>query len=132
VPRTTDGAVFPPLMRTMGWVFAAMMLLYPIHSCIVVRADLEFARQHPKSQPESQFDLRTIVMHDTVFGWAGAWGAALGTVWLAGAGGLWTYYFVRGWTLCRRSRRSLIAILTGLLVVGSGLVAETIAKSGVG
>jgi hypothetical protein len=76
----------------MGWLLTTMMLLYPIHACIVVRADLEFARQHP----ESQFNLRAIVMHDTVFGWAGAWGAALGIVWLAVAIGLWIYYRISG------------------------------------
>jgi hypothetical protein len=115
-------------MRAMGWLLTTMMLLYPIHACVVVRADLEFARQHP----ESQFDLRTIVMHDTVFGWAGAWGAALGIVWLAVAIGLWIYYRISGRTLSRKSRRPLIGILIGLLVVASGLVAETVARGGVG
>ena len=104
------------------------MLLYAIHAFIVVRADQEFARQHPASQ----FNLRTLVIPDTVFGWAGAWGAALGVVWLAVASGLWVYYVLTGRHLSRNSRRSLIAVLVGLLVVACGLVVETISKGGVG
>ena len=105
-----------------------MTFLYPIHSVIVAMADREFARQHPSSQ----FDLRTMIIHETVFGWAGAWGFALGVVWLAVASGLWIYYVLNGRHLTHTSFRPFMAVLAGLLFVTSILVVETILKAGVG
>lgn len=92
------------------------------------RADRAFARQ----QPVAQFDLRTMVIHDTVFGWAGAWGTAVGLVWLAVASGLWIHYALDGRRLGRTSRRPFLTVLVGLLIVGSLLVVEGLLKPGVG
>jgi hypothetical protein len=122
VAPTTEAAALPTPIRAVAWLFAGVMLLYPIHEVIVVLAGHESAGQ----LPPSQFDLRTMAIHDTVFGWAGAWGCALGVVWLAVASALWIYYVLNGRHLTRTSLKPFIAVVMGLLIVTSMLALEMI------
>jgi hypothetical protein len=114
----------PRPIAALGWLFAGMMFLYPIHELILLRDAHEFALQQPAFHQFSAFDLRGFVTQCTMFGWAGGWGFLLGVGWLAGVGGLWIYDAFHGRTLAARSRRPFMAVVLGLLVVASILVGE--------
>jgi hypothetical protein len=131
MPTMPESASFPAGMRRMGWVLAALMLLYPIDYYLAKRATYQMIaadRAAQRSAPASsgmQFDLRTATIHCGPVGWAGSWAFLIGAVWTLVASSLWIHYRLTSQRLTASSRRAFLVTAAGVAIVLAFMMIES-------